>query len=107
MSQLESKFQKKVLADLKTVERCHFWKHQAGSIKGIPDIVGVINGSFFALELKKDATSTKKLKGRQVLQGWVLKKIREAGGYAEFTYPEIWDDTLADLRNWSRIVRNL
>jgi len=84
-----------------------FWfdKIEHLSIRGIPDRFGVVNGTFVALEFKKDAKEIKQMKGRTVLQNHELRKIRKAGGYAEFIYPgnfqKIYDE-LKRLSNESR-----
>lgn len=93
----EGQFQKKVLKLLKTVDNCWFTKIQAGSIRGIPDIIGVINGHFFAWELKKSAEEARKNSPRQALQGYILGKIRQAGGTGKFVYPENLEESLDEL----------
>ena len=67
------------------------------SIRGIPDIVGVINGVFVGLELKKSKAEAAKKTGRIVLQGHRLIQIRNAGGYGEFVYPENWEEVHREL----------
>jgi hypothetical protein len=82
---LESTFQKRVLRDLKTIKGLYFHKHQAGSIRGIPDIIGSVSGIFFAFELKRDEKSV-----ATELQQYTLDKIQNSGGIALVVYPEIW-----------------
>lgn len=73
---IESKFQEKVITLLKRVFGKHIWfaKISDRYNKGIPDIVGCINGKFFAIELK--ATNGRPTK----LQEYTIDKIEEAGG---------------------------
>jgi Holliday junction resolvase len=61
---------------------------------GIPDIIGVINGQFFALELKVGKNKA------TALQTHVLKKITEAGGFAQVVIPENLELTLEQLRRY-------
>lgn len=93
----EAKFQTKVLKRLKTVEKCWFTKIQAGSIRGIPDIIGVVNGRFFAWELKKSEAEANKKNPRQALQYYILRKIREAGGIGRVVYPENLEDCFREV----------
>lgn len=62
------------------------------ALVGVPDKLGVVNGWFCGLELKKDSKS-KPTK----IQAWVLSKIRAAGGYAAVVYPENADKVISDL----------
>lgn len=93
----ESTFQHRVVADLKKIPHLHFFVIQAVAIRGIPDILGVANGVFFAWELKRDRKEANKKSGRSVLQGLILGKIREAGGIGEFVYPENYQEQLKRL----------
>lgn len=56
------------------------------TILGTPDVIGCVNGTFIALELKKDARS--KLTTVQSLN---LKKIQESGGVAVRLDPTCFD----------------
>jgi hypothetical protein len=60
---------------------------------GIPDIIGVINGRFFALELKSEK------KKPSELQSYILRRINLAGGYARSPTPETWDGIFKELVN--------
>lgn len=70
---------------------------EAKSIRGIPDIIGCTNGTFFALEVKKNEAESLHTTGRIVLQKHNMDKIRRAGGYASFVYPENVDNVIAEL----------
>lgn len=96
----ENAFQKRVLRDLKKLENCYLHKHQAGSIRGIPDIVCCINSIFVCLELKHK--KIKLSRGREMLQKWTLRRMRDAGGIALFTSPETWDAVLVYLTKLSK-----
>lgn len=63
--------------------------------------MGCRNGKFFGLEVKRSEAEARKKTGRTVLQRHVLQKIRDAGGFAEFIYPENQDDVIENLVRWS------
>ena len=89
MAQLESKFQTKVSNLLKTLgDECFFTVMQAGSIRGLPDIIGCYQGKFFGWELKRSEAEARKTTGRIALQKHRIKKIKKAGGIGEVVYPE-------------------
>ena len=70
----EVNLQNKIITLLKKIPKVWYTKVSDRYITGVPDIIGCINGKFFALELK--AT-----KGRaSKLQEYNINKIKEAGG---------------------------
>ena len=72
---------------------CYYFRKEAASIRGLPDIIGVTKGGrFFAFEVKK-AKSELGCR-RTALQDYILKKIRKMGGFAEFIYPENFEQTI-------------
>ena len=105
MTPLEKDFKKKVRTKLKHVRGLYFFTKEAMSIRGIPDIIGCTqNGRFFAWELKRSKWEvyykTKKgikCTGRTALQWHNIKKIRNAGGIAEFVYPENFEEKFGEL----------
>lgn len=68
-----------------------FFKSSERSIRGIPDIIGVIRGRFVALELKVGFNRA------DPLQTYVIEKIRRAGGYAKVVTPLNLQETLEEL----------
>jgi hypothetical protein len=99
--QAETKFAKKVDADLKLLRNGYFFNIQQVALRGTSDRLGVINGLFVALELK----SSKKAR-RPKLQDYKLWKIRESGGFAEFVYPGSWKrvyNILREIDHGSRV----
>ena len=83
--QPETKFKLKVQKELKAMNSVWIVKTQAVALRGIPDILGCINGFFFALELKsKNMRPTK-------LQEYNLNLIAMAYGLAVVAYPENWE----------------
>ena len=54
MSKLEKKVQKDITDYLKTVPNLYFNKHSDRYVKGIPDILGCLQGKFFAIEVKRE-----------------------------------------------------
>ena len=93
----EHAFQHKVRARLKEIEGLWCFSHEALSVRGIPDIIGVYRGHFFAWELKKDLPETRRRTGRIVLQRHVLQLIKKAGGTGEFVCPENFENKLQAL----------
>lgn len=79
----ETLFKEKVLEELRTLPHSYWIKIQQVTLKGVPDILGVINGRFIALELKKDAKEKP-----EKLQEYVLNEVNKAGGIALVTSPE-------------------
>lgn len=101
--QPETKFKEKVLPMLRKLPKSWFIKTQMLSLVGVPDIIGCVNGRFVALELKKSRKEAEKAHGGAVLQRHLLAKIRRAGGFADFCYPENWGEIHEGL---SRIAVN-
>ena len=65
------------------MKNSYWMKIQQLSIRGIPDIIGLVNGRFVALELKKSPEEK-----ADKLQEYVLKEIDNAGGIALVANPE-------------------
>lgn len=87
MSSLEAVFQKKVLRKLKDIPNSMFFTKEAVSIRGISDILGVCNGKFIALELKRSESEANKKTGRIVLQKYFLQQVNDKGGYGALVHP--------------------
>lgn len=92
MSKREALFKGKVTTWLKGLTGCWFFKTNELSLLGIPDIVGCLNGRFFALELKRDKVSKP-----SKMQLYMLSLIQKSSGYAVITYPENWERVQVDL----------
>lgn len=78
---LEKVFQKKIKEYLEKIPGCCVWKVNQGTYckSGIPDIHCIINGRFFAFEVKRPWI------GRETeLQKEMVKNINAAGGCAAF-----------------------
>lgn len=97
----EKKFQIAVRKDLDKIPNLYYFIKEAMSLRGISDIIGCLNGTFFALELKKDRTSTQAKSGRIVLQKYHIEKIKKAGGFGIITCPETWSKDLQDLKDFA------
>ena len=63
-----------------------FVKVQQKTIRGVPDYVLCINGTFVALELKR----SRKEKMEGTLQELNINKINKSGGLGLYAYPENW-----------------
>lgn len=82
----EAKLKERVQSRLKKLDNCWFFKTDEGAVRGIPDIIGCIEGRFFAMELKhKRAKADKR---RESLQKLTLRHIRMAGGLGYFKVDE-------------------
>lgn len=86
--ELESTFQRKFKKRLDELPNSVFFVKEAGSIRGISDIIGCCNGRFVALELKRSMREASKKTGRIVLQRHFLTKISRADGFSAMVYPE-------------------
>lgn len=89
--QPETRFKNKVKDCLEKIPRCWFVKTQFLAISGIPDYLGVVNGRFFALELKIETNKT------DTLQGHILKKIARAGGFTAVVKPSNLKQVIKEL----------
>jgi hypothetical protein len=101
MSQRESHFSKKVkkeLEALNTDRNLWYFVKEAGSIRGLPDILGIYNSIPFAMELKKSESEANKNTGRIVLQKYTLKLIRHAGGLGYLVHPGNLQSVIQDLK---------
>jgi len=67
------------------------------AIRGLPDVLGVCNGFFVGLELKRSKKEALKKKGRIVLQKHWLEKFASQKGFAQLVYPENWNQTYREL----------
>lgn len=68
---------------------------QQVSLRGCPDVVGVVNGIFVALEFKKYEKGINEKRAQ--LQAYNIRKIIEAGGKAYFIYPENEEKILKEI----------
>lgn len=95
MSGPEKKFENKVKAWLESTFTNNVWFFKVfGSMfqkSGVPDIVGCLNGRFFALELKSNVGKA------SALQLKVIHLMKLAGAYAVVVSPDNWDEVKRDL----------
>tara|TARA_Y100000593_G_C4235468_1_gene299288 strand:- start:35 stop:283 length:249 start_codon:yes stop_codon:yes gene_type:complete len=66
---------------LREIKNSYWIKIQQVALKGVPDILGTINGRFIALELKIEGDKADKL------QEYVLQEIDKSGGIALVVNP--------------------
>ena len=97
MAGKEHKFQHLVKSRFTKIEGLWHFTKEALSLRGLPDLIGVYKGRFFAWELKKNIQETRRRTGRIVLQRYILRQIRKAGGIGEFVCPENFEDKLQEL----------
>lgn len=84
----ESVYQRKLLPKLRAIPNSKWFVKEAKSIRGIPDIIGCINGTYVELEVKKSEAEAQETSGRIVLQRKSIEDTRKVKGYAAFIYPE-------------------
>lgn len=89
--QPETLFKEKVLKDLKEIKNSWFFKVQSLSQSGLPDIIGLINGHFVAIELKTETGTLAKL------QKHYLDKILKCGGVTAVATPSTWKGILRKI----------
>lgn len=92
-----------LLAELTAIPKSFWFRPPTKTLRGIPDIIGCLNGHFIALELKLDRARADKT--REALQKYVLSKIEKAGApICEFRVtPSTWPNVfrkLCYLCNW-------
>lgn len=95
----EADYKRKLLKKLKAIPCSYWFSKEAGSIRGISDIIGCINGIFVALEVKRSLEEAKKYSSRTALQDKFLADIVKVKGIAYKIYPENEEDILNDLRD--------
>lgn len=64
------------------------------SVRGIPDIIGVCNGMFVALELKGTVRAADPLQAR------ILTYIKSAGGLAYLVHSENWSSVFEEIKDY-------
>jgi len=90
-TQPETNFKKRAFKELKSLNYCWYFKVVAGSVLGIPDVIGVYNGKFFAWELKSKRGKP------SPLQELAIKKIKRCGGMARTVYPDQLKEAVEEL----------
>lgn len=92
----ETKFKLKIRPELEALPHSWWVKTQMVAMRGIPDFLGCVNGLFIALELKVEG------KEAEPLQGWIIRKIIQAGGFGVVVTPKLWPDVHSYLNEISR-----
>lgn len=90
----ETKFQNRVLKDLKSLPHTWVLKTQERARRGVPDILLCVAGRFVAIELKASEQAL-----ASPLQCYEISKIEHSGGYAYIAYPENWEAVLNDIKS--------
>lgn len=94
--QRETRFKHLVLSFLRSLPNTWVTKIQQVGIRGTPDILGVINGYFIAIELKSSD-----LAHTSALQDHNLSEIRKSGGISFVMTPETWFKDRETLKSLS------
>lgn len=94
----ESTYQRRLMTKLKQIPNSKFFVKEAKSIRGLPDIIGCVNGKFVALEVKVSGKELGQRNGRHILQRHTLQSFEAVGGFCSFIYPDNEEDILDLLR---------
>lgn len=86
---------------LRAIPNSFWFVKEAKSLRGLPDIIGCINGSFIALECKRNESEARHNTGRIVLQRKILHDIERVKGFSFFVYPENEEEVLDYLKSLS------
>jgi hypothetical protein len=90
----ETKFQKKVLADLKKLPKVWVLKTHEKVRRGVPDLLICACGHFVAIELKAHPGAA-----ISDLQSYELGAINHSEGSAFVANPENWPAILNEIKN--------
>lgn len=94
---MEHSFQKIVKKRLQSYSHIWHFTKEALALRGLPDIIGCVNGRLFAWELKRDRKEANKQTGRIVLQRYILSQINKAGGIGRVVHPDNFEQCLQEL----------
>jgi hypothetical protein len=92
---LEAPFKMKLLKFFNDQEGCVMFTKEAGSIRGLPDLMGVWHGVPLYLEVKREEKGL--LSSRATLQRHWINKLNGVGAWARFIYPENAEFVLRQL----------
>lgn len=101
MKKDETKFKERVQKDLKELNNTWYLKTHEVSIRGIPDFLLCVCGTFIAIELKRSEDAP-----RNKLQEWTLLSIGHAGGMSFIAYPDNWEETFAVIKDVSESMHD-
>ena len=87
----ERKFRDRVQPKLDKIPNSWWESISQKSVRGTPDVIGVINGTFIALEFKSDDGIV------APIQQFKINKIIKAGGAACVLRPSNWDEAYEKL----------
>lgn len=91
---LESKFQAKLIKELKDIfEGCIVMKNDSSYIQGIPDLLVLYKNKWASLECKKNANAKKRPN-----QEYYVDRMNEMS-YSRFICPENKDEVINELKD--------
>lgn len=96
-SQFSHKITKRLDALVKEGYPLYFFVKEAGSIRGIPDLVICANGFFLVWELKRSSAEAAKTSGRIVLQRYTLSRVHRAQGRGRIVHPDNLEEAFHEL----------
>lgn len=102
MEQTENEWRdKKVIPRLEKLFKAghplYWFIKEAGSLRGIPDLVICANGSFLVWELKRSLAEASKTSGRIVLQRYTLSRVHRAQGLGRIVHPDNLEEAMNEL----------
>lgn len=95
MSKTENKWRDSVLVPFFKKMGIVYFIKEAGTIRGLPDIVAVYRSTPIFLEVKRGKSCLTHPRTR--LQEYQMKKLRDAGAKCWFIYPENAREVMKDL----------
>ena len=81
---------------LKALPHSHWFRIEQQAISGTPDCLGVIRGTFVAIEFKASRNSRV-----TPLQKYSLSRVASSDGVALVIFPENWDQYYQVLENFA------
>ena len=94
----ESDYKRKLMKKLKGIPNSYWFSKEAGSIRGISDIIGCVNGTFVAIEVKRSQAEADRWHPRNALQDKFLADIQKVNGKSYKVFPENEEEVLVDIR---------
>ena len=97
---IEARLQTKIVKLLKSEG---FWvmvlSPNSGVPDGHPDVIGLKNGYYVAIEVKASENAEK-----QPLQQYTIDLLKNHGGFAYFVWPDNWPDIEARIKAMSSAI---
>lgn len=82
---------------LRSIPNSYWFNKEAGSLRGISDIIGCVNGTYVAIEVKRSQAEADRYHPRNALQDKFLADIIKVNGKAYKVYPENEEEVIRDI----------